>query len=83
MTYSIKTLTTTHEGRIFNRKSDHIEPKGPVVVVVMSNADSGNFIAGIKVESSMYCINRSIGNANNPLLFRWDYCVSKIDVHTE
>lgn len=84
MTYNIETLTTTHEGQTFDRKSARIDPKGlAVVLVAMANADGGRVAIGIEDDGTVTGIDRYIGNVNDLLRVPMDYCVPRINVHPE
>ena len=63
MTLDIQTLTTTHEGQTFDRKSARIDPKGlAVVLVAMANADGGRVAIGIEDDGTITGIGRYIEN---------------------
>ena len=82
--YNIKSLTTTHEGQTFDRKSARIDPKGlAVVLVAMANADGGCVAIGIEDDGTVTGIDRFIGNVNDLLRVPMDYCVPRISVHPE
>ena len=81
---NIQTLTTSHEGQTFDRKSARIDPKGlSVVLVAMANADGGTIAIGIEDNGTVTGIDRFIGNINDLLRVPIDYCVPKINVHPE
>ena len=82
--YNIKSLTTTHEGQNFDRKSARIDPKGlAVVLVAMANADGGCVAIGIEDDGTVTGIDRFIGNVNDLVRVPMDYCVPRISVHPE